>query len=219
MLLETTDLALADVAFAAGFASVRQFNDTIREVYASTPTELRGRRGRRDRDGHACSCGWPCATPFAGRALLAFLAARAVPGVEARRRRRTPARCACRTAPAPSGSSSTDHRRAGQTAFVPATFALADLRDLAAAVERARRLLDADCDPVAIDDALAGDPLLGPLVAAHARAAGARATSTATSSPCAPCSASRSRWPRARTVAGRLTAEHGEPLAEPATAS
>ena len=47
---------------------------------------------------------------------------------------------------------------------MPATFTLTDLRDLAAAVERVRRLLDADCDPVAVDDAFAGDPVLGPLV-------------------------------------------------------
>src|SRR3954469_14715112 len=44
VLVETTDLSLADVAFAAGFSSIRQFNDTVREVYAATPSELRGRR-------------------------------------------------------------------------------------------------------------------------------------------------------------------------------
>jgi AraC family transcriptional regulator of adaptative response / DNA-3-methyladenine glycosylase II len=43
ILIETTPMSFADVAFAAGFASIRQFNDTIREVYASTPTQLRGR--------------------------------------------------------------------------------------------------------------------------------------------------------------------------------
>ena len=43
VLLETTDLPSADVAFAAGFASVRQFNDTVREVFATTPTGLRSR--------------------------------------------------------------------------------------------------------------------------------------------------------------------------------
>ena len=46
VLLETTDWRTADVAFAAGFASVRQFNDTLQEVYAATPTELRGGRSR-----------------------------------------------------------------------------------------------------------------------------------------------------------------------------
>ena len=54
----------------------------------------------------------------------------------------------------------------GQTAFVPLRLRLHDLRDTTAAVERARRLLDADCDPVAVEDHFAGDPVLGPLVRA-----------------------------------------------------
>src|SRR5882672_8074621 len=41
ILLETTDLAVSAVAFAAGFASIRQFNDTVRSVFALTPTALR----------------------------------------------------------------------------------------------------------------------------------------------------------------------------------
>ena len=45
LLIETTSLPITEVAFAAGFASVRQFNDTIREVFASTPRELRRARG------------------------------------------------------------------------------------------------------------------------------------------------------------------------------
>ena len=52
VLVETTDLGFADVAFAAGFSSVRQFNDTVREVYAATPTELRGRRRGVPHPGH-----------------------------------------------------------------------------------------------------------------------------------------------------------------------
>lgn len=42
-LIETTDMAITDVAFAAGFTSVRQFNDTVREVYAASPSELRAK--------------------------------------------------------------------------------------------------------------------------------------------------------------------------------
>ena len=48
LLLETTDLPVTEAAFAAGFASLRQFNATIREVYDATPTELRERGRRRD---------------------------------------------------------------------------------------------------------------------------------------------------------------------------
>jgi AraC family transcriptional regulator of adaptative response / DNA-3-methyladenine glycosylase II len=46
VLLETTDLPVTDVGYAAGFASIRQFNDTMREIFASTPSDLR-RRSRR----------------------------------------------------------------------------------------------------------------------------------------------------------------------------
>src|SRR5215218_2705282 len=81
VLLETTDLGAADIAFAAGFNSVRQFNDTMRAVYDSTPTQLRGGRGRASTGG-TLQLRLAVRTPFAGRPLLAFLATRAVPGVE-----------------------------------------------------------------------------------------------------------------------------------------
>jgi AraC family transcriptional regulator of adaptative response / DNA-3-methyladenine glycosylase II len=81
VLIETTDLPLTDVAFAAGFASVRQFNETLREIYAASPTELRGRRGRVPTRG-TVTMRLPVRTPYDGRALFDFLAVRAVPGVE-----------------------------------------------------------------------------------------------------------------------------------------
>lgn len=46
LLIETTELPMADVAFAAGFSSVRTFNDTVREVFALAPGELRTRAAR-----------------------------------------------------------------------------------------------------------------------------------------------------------------------------
>ena len=52
VLIETTDLSFADIAFAAGFASIRQFNDTIREVYDVAPTHLRGPPRRSAVHGH-----------------------------------------------------------------------------------------------------------------------------------------------------------------------
>ena len=81
VLVETTDLGFADVAFAAGFSSIRQFNDTVREVYAATPTELRGRRRGTPTQG-TVTMRLAVRTPFAGRALLDFLAFHVVPGVE-----------------------------------------------------------------------------------------------------------------------------------------
>src|SRR5688500_8918816 len=81
VLIETTELGYADIAFASGFASVRQFNDTIREVYASTPSGLRGRRGATRTTG-AVTMRLAVRTPYDGRAWLAFMAARTVEGVE-----------------------------------------------------------------------------------------------------------------------------------------
>ncbi|MEV4658350.1 DNA-3-methyladenine glycosylase 2 family protein [Micromonospora sp. NPDC049301] len=162
ILIETTGLGMAEIAFAAGFGSVRQFNDTVREVYGIAPSELRAARGR-----HQAPVGAGTITlrlayrpPLHARALLDFLSVRALPGVEEVR-------------------DGTYHRGlrlphgAGQVALTPAdghvaaTLRLADLRDLAPAVARCRRLLDLDADPVAIDATLAADPALAPAVAAE----------------------------------------------------
>lgn len=165
VLIETTDLSYTDIAFAAGFASVRQFNDTVREVYAATPTGLRGRRGGGAASG-SIDLRIAVRTPFAGRALLDFFAAHLVDGVEV-----AGADWYARTLDLPHGPGTVrvdlhDHHGEG-TGFVPVRLELADLRDTAAALERTRRLVDAACDPVAVDAHLAADPLLAPLVAAR----------------------------------------------------
>src|SRR5271169_1971136 len=51
VLTETTTLPLSEIAFAAGFTSIRQFNATIHEVFAVTPTQLRESRNRAARGG------------------------------------------------------------------------------------------------------------------------------------------------------------------------
>ena len=163
VLIETTDLPLTAVAFAAGFASVRQFNETLREIYAASPTELRGRRGGTPTPG-TVTVRLPVRTPYDGRALLDFLALRAIPGIEV-----VDADTYARTLRLPHGPGTVRLRlpqsdRVGETAVAEATFALSDLRDLSAATERTRRLLDADCDPVAVAAALGDDDLVGPAV-------------------------------------------------------
>ena len=213
ILIETTQLTHADIAFAAGFSSVRQFNDTIREVYAATPTELRGRRHGPPATG-TLTMRLAVRTPYAGSALLHFLGLRAVPGVETA----GPGWYA-RTLALPHGSGSVrldvpDAAAGGETAFVTATFALDDLRDTAAAVERTRRMLDADCDPVAVADAFAGDPVIGPLVR---RTPGLRVPGHVDGNEIAVRAVigQQVSVAGARTVAGRLVAAHGRRLAEP----
>ncbi len=160
VLIESSELTLTDVAFAAGFASVRQFNDTIREVYAATPSQLRGPAHRRRQGRIELHLG--VRTPFAGAQLLAFLHARAVPGIES-----VEGDAYLRTLALPHGPATVRVRLTDQPrgrGAVPVQFRLTDHRDLAAGVERVRRLLDADADPVAIASHLEPDPIIGPLV-------------------------------------------------------
>ena len=104
----------------------------------------------------------------------------------------TPAPSTCRTGPAPCGSRCRQVDHVGETAFVAATFTLTDVRDTAAAVERARRLLDADCDPRRGRRPLRGRPRDRAARRGVRPACGCPVRSTATRSPCAPSSASRS---------------------------
>jgi AraC family transcriptional regulator, regulatory protein of adaptative response / DNA-3-methyladenine glycosylase II len=163
ILIETTDLPLGDVAFAAGFASIRQFNDTVREVFATTPTDLRARRHRRD----SGAPGWvtlrlAARAPYDAAEVLLFLGAHAVPGLEA-----WDGTTFSRVLALPHGPAVVFLSPAADGgSAVTARLKLAELRDLSAAVTRCRRMLDLDADPVAVDDALAADPALEPLVSA-----------------------------------------------------
>jgi len=168
VLIETTDVPFYEVAFAAGFASLRQFNDVVRTIYALTPTEIRRRaRGRRRAGAHAptppqpgvLSLRLPRREPFDDAGLLRFLAARAVPGLE-----EVDGETFRRTLLLPHGSGVAE--LTFRADYVACRLRLAELRDLAAAVGRCRALLDLDADPRAVDVALSRDPILAPLAAA-----------------------------------------------------
>jgi AraC family transcriptional regulator of adaptative response / DNA-3-methyladenine glycosylase II len=157
LLIETTGLGLADVAFASGFGSVRQFNDTVREVFATTPGELRAKARPGEPAKGTVTVRLPFRQPLWPDNLFGHLVATAVPGVEEwrdgayRRTLRLPhGHGVVALAPTP------EHVRC--------TLRLQDMRDLSAAIARCRRLLDLDADPVAVDAQLSQDPLLAPLV-------------------------------------------------------
>jgi len=202
-LLVDTDLRVADVAFAAGFGSVRQCNEVLRAVFHATPTELRAARrgGTRPAGVGTLVLHLTARLPFDGEAVLRWLAARTVPGLEEvaggayRRRVRVGGRTGSVAVwPEPGGVSVEVDLPAGT--------------HLAGVVAGVRRVFDLDADPQAVDAHLGADPVLGPLVAARPGIrvpawwsgfeAGVRAVVGQQVSVAA-----------ARTVVGRIVAAHG----------
>jgi AraC family transcriptional regulator, regulatory protein of adaptative response / DNA-3-methyladenine glycosylase II len=161
ILIETTDLGLAEIAFAAGFGSVRQFNDTILQVYANPPGRLReSRRRAAVEEAGTISLRLAYRAPLHAAALLEFLAARALPGVE-----EVAGDAYLRGLHLPHGAGTVTLRPGPR--WVSAALRLADVRDLAPAVARCRRLFDLDADPIAVDGTLGEDPALRALVEAE----------------------------------------------------
>jgi AraC family transcriptional regulator of adaptative response / DNA-3-methyladenine glycosylase II len=212
VLIETTRLPMAEVAFAAGFASIRQFNDTVRAVFATSPTGLRAGATRRGGpgtgEGATLDLRLPHRVPLSPTSLFGHLAATAVPGVEevrdgAYRRTLRLTHGTGIVALAPADGS------------IACRVRLADLRDLTAAIARCRWLLDLDADPVAVDDLLTRDPLLRPLVAAAPGRRVPRCVDAAELAVRAVLGQQVSTA-AARTTAGRLAAVHGRPVDDPA---
>ena len=214
VLIETTDLPFGDVAFAAGFSSIRQFNDTVRAVFESTPTALRLRaaNGAGSAESPANSPGavylrLPVRTPFAYEGVFGHLAAGTVPGCEEvrdgayRRSLRLPAGSAVVTL-----TPAVDHVRC--------QLVLDDFRDLTTAIARCRRLLDLDADPEAVVDALSRDPELAPVVE---KAPGQRIPRTVDEAELAVRAVlgQQVSTKAARTHAGRLVAAYGQPVHDP----
>ncbi|MGW2175078.1 AlkA N-terminal domain-containing protein [Streptomyces sp. NPDC001705] len=210
VLIETTPLPMADVAFAAGFASVRTFNDTVREVFALAPSELRTRAPKHRVAGSTpgtLSLRLPFRTPLNPDNLFGHLAATAVPGVEEwrdgayRRTLRLPyGHGIVALTPGP------DH--------IGCRLTLSDPRDLTVAISRCRRLLDLDADPTAIDGQLRADPLLAPLVD---KAPGRRVPRTVDEAEFAVRAVlgQQVSTAAARTHAARLVTAHGDPVDDP----
>ena len=208
-LIETTPMAFSDVAFAAGFSSIRQFNDTVRTVCDQTPTVLRSRaRSRFGRDDAAgpsvMSLRLPVRAPFAYEGLFGHLAASAVTGVEEVRDGTYR-----RTLRLPHGSgivSLTPHPD-----HVRCRLVLDDFRDLSAATARCRRLLDLDADPEAIVTALSADEQLSALIG---KAPGQRIPRTVDEHELAVrvVLGQQVSLAAARTHAGRLATAYGQPI-------
>src|SRR5690242_5143274 len=230
ILTETTALPLSEIAFAAGFTSIRQFNATVREVFAVTPTQLREARGKRataTRRLPALPTGDPAApglirlrlayrAPIDGERMLGYLAARAIPGVEEvrdgsyRRTINLPNGVGILSLSPllPSPASRPD------PGYVECELQLEDLRDLTAAVQRCRRLLDLDADPETVTAYLAADPVLGPLALANP---GRRSPGHVDGNELAlrAVLGQQVSVAAARRLGARLVAAYGKPLSRP----
>lgn len=214
LLIETTALPMAQIAFAAGFASIRTFNDTVREVFALSPSELRERAARTpSRPVNSAgapgvlSLRLPFRAPLNPDNLFGHLAATAVPGVEEWRDG-----AYRRTLRLPYG-----HGIVGLTPepdHIGCRLTLSDLRDLPVAISRCRRMLDLDADPVAVDEQLRTDPVLAPLVD---KAPGRRVPRTVDEAEFAVRAVlgQQVSTAAARTHAARLVTAHGEPVDDP----
>jgi AraC family transcriptional regulator of adaptative response / DNA-3-methyladenine glycosylase II len=228
LLIETTSLPMADVAFAAGFPSIRTFNDTVLQVFAMPPTELRrraaglggqARAGGPGRPGGAAagpgrtgslgvlSLRLPFRAPMCPDNLFGHLVATAIPGVEEWRDgayRRTlrlqhgPGVVSLRPEPE----------------YIACQLALTDLRDLAMAISRCRRMLDLDADPVAVCDQLRENAALRPLID---KAPGRRIPRTVDGAELAVrvVIGQQVSTAAARTHGARLALRHGEPVDDP----
>jgi AraC family transcriptional regulator of adaptative response / DNA-3-methyladenine glycosylase II len=157
-LIHETPMRMVDVAFAAGFGSLRRFNDTFRTLYGRAPSALRRERAGGAARGITLTLGY--APPYDWPAMLECLAAQAIPGVEAvagDRYRRTIELNGCH------GTLAVAPLPAKHSAAV--TIEFADVRALPAVIGRVRNLFDLGSDVAAIGTQLSEDPRLAALVA------------------------------------------------------
>ncbi len=161
-LVEETSLPMTELALASGFASLRRFNDAMLRAFGRTPTELR----RRSKP-HVWPLGQvrlrlPYRAPLDWDALLAFLAARAIPGVE----RVSHAEYA-RSVRVGASAATLRVSRAVDATHLVLELTCAPVAQLSRVAARVRRLFDLDADPAAIDARLAEVPWLAASVKAH----------------------------------------------------
>ncbi|MET7473340.1 AlkA N-terminal domain-containing protein [Streptomyces sp. NPDC005648] len=238
LLIETTPLPMAEIAFAAGFSSIRTFNDTVREVFALAPSELRARlpKGSRPASGPRMPTDHTMPTaPGGGTGGASGDLGAGNPGTPGTLSLRLPFRAplnpdnlfghlAATAVPGVEEWRDGAYRRTlrlpyghGIAALTPAAdhiacrLTLSDLRDLPVAISRCRRMLDLDADPVAIDDQLHADPVLAPLVD---KAPGRRVPRTVDEAEFAVRAVlgQQVSTAAARTHAARLVTAYGDPV-------
>lgn len=160
-LIHDTDLSMSDIAMAAGFGSLRRFNETFQQLFQRAPSALRRRpTGPKPQDGVTLSLRYR--PPYDWPAMLDFFTVRAIPGVE-----QVVGNVYWRNIAIDGrlGTIAVDHRPKQNS--LRARIQFPDLRALPAIVRRIRRVFDLNADVAAIGAHLAQDTLLAPMIAAR----------------------------------------------------
>ena len=160
-LIQETRLPMAEVALAAGFGSVRRFNETFQQLFGRPAGELRRLAGETPAESTGVTVKLPYRAPYDWDAIVGFLTARAIPGVETV----TPRRYA-RTLNV-DGATGAVVVAPGGGDFLVAEIRFPKLKALPAVIARIRRVFDLTADPALIEAHLSRDPALAPLVAAR----------------------------------------------------
>jgi len=206
-LISDTRMPLADVAFAAGYQSLRRFNDAIRTAYGVAPTEIR--RASETQAGSSIRIRLGYRPPFDFGRILDYLSSRALPGVErietdryARSFNLGGAKGVLTVTPA------RGHALEARVTMLDASATALPIRAIAA---RLRRLFDLDAEPGAIAAAFARDPLIGPRLK---RAPGLRVPGAFGGFELAVRAVlgQQISVKGATTIAGRIVAKFGEPV-------
>jgi AraC family transcriptional regulator of adaptative response / DNA-3-methyladenine glycosylase II len=204
-LIHETSLPMAEVALASGFNSVRRFNETFLRMFGRSPAKLRRIRDKTKRETGALSVRLAYRPPYDWDAMLSFLAARAIPGVEL-----VSGNLYTRTV-AIGGTSGVISVEPADKNRVNVSVRFSDIAALPQIIARVRRVFDFAADPDTIGSHLALDPVLAPLVSARP---GLRVPGAWDGFELAVRAifGQQITVPAATKLLGRLVAAHGAPL-------
>ena len=168
-LIQETELPITEIAFTAGFKSVRQFNHSVLSAFGQSPTQIRNRRGlktelRRLRDAHnggGLLLRLPYRPPLDWVAVSGFLKQRATPGVEA-----VDGDCYRRTVQIDSLAGVIELRHVPNSAYLLMHVWLPNYECVMRVTEHARRIFDLSADPLQITQHLWRSPALADALAA-----------------------------------------------------
>lgn len=165
-LIHETRLPMAEIAMAAGFGSVRRFNETFQALYHRPPSALRRKSQTALAAGSAAASGvvvkLPYRPPYDWPFMLSYLAARAIPGIELVLGERY-----LRAVEIDGAVGSIEIAHDGTKNNLVATIRFPSVKALPTLIARIKRLFDLGADVGLIGQHLAQDPMLAPLITAR----------------------------------------------------